>query len=400
MSKVEAAIDGSSSQNFSKMPVELLEFPINLICSPYLDSKDKSNLASVSTTSLGRICEPSESFLNSSSSLQLSIGCLSSVSVSNASFYDLIKKFRPMEISSCALEGNLEGQHAGAESLMESLSLDDCGDAVAVWSRDDCSSSSKTHAPTNNFGGQVLSQSGSIQHESHSVDATTQVRFSKSESILRGTHSVDATIQKLAQSDSILCKKIHPTDAQPSKRDLQHRESDAPAKRPNPPSKRHILKWSTDEDKRLQEGVEMYKLPNWKKIAKHVGTRSNKMCSQRWHYTLRPEVRLMKKGKWTKEEDDKLRQILSKEDEKNERAWNRASEAMGFSRNSIQCRERWNNFLDPTLRLGPWSSEEDECLLRLHAKFGSKWKMFTTELIGRSPGRIRRRFTSLMKKQV
>ena len=159
------------------------------------------------------------------------------------------------------------------------------------------------------------------------------------------------------------------------------------------------LKWSKEEDRRLEEGVELYKLPNWKMIAKHVRTRSNKVCAQRWRHNLRPEVKLVKKGKWTKEEDDKLWQILYKYTCRNERTWDKASEGMGFTRNSIQCRERWKNFLDPSLRFGPWTAEEDACLIRLHAQYGKQWKKFTSTLAGRSAQRIRRRFAILENRQ-
>lgn len=174
----------------------------------------------------------------------------------------------------------------------------------------------------------------------------------------------------------------------------------APTSAPRSPKQYHSpLKWTKEEDKRLEEGVKLYKLPNWKLIANHVRTRSNKVCAQRWRHNLRPEVKLVKKGKWTKDEDERLWNILCKYRYKNERTWDKASEGMGYTRNSIQCRERWKNFLDPSLRFGPWTPEEDECLLRLHAEFGKQWKRFTGTLIGRSAQRIRRRFAILENRQ-
>merc|ERR1712025_1032150 len=156
--------------------------------------------------------------------------------------------------------------------------------------------------------------------------------------------------------------------------------------------------WSKEEDKRLEEGVKLYGLPNWVLIAKHVQTRTNKMCAQRWRHCLRPEVKVVKKGKWSKDEDERLGQIAAEFEVKNERTWDLISERMGYTRNSIQCRERWINNLDPTLRRGPWTAEEDACLLALHAQFGNSWKKFTSTLPGRSPQHIRRRFSSLRRK--
>ena len=215
----------------------------------------------------------------------------------------------------------------------------------------------------------------------------------------------NSNVNAINSNVSASSRKMLSREVRPSKRILLYENNKSaqvgapPAKRPHQTFKRHVLKkWSKDEDERLEEGVKLYALPNWKLIAKHVGTRSNKMCAQRWRYSLRPEIKLVTKGKWTKEEDDRLREILSKHDCKNERTWDIASEAMGFTRNGIQCRERWKNFLDPTLCFGAWTAEEDKILLNLHRKYGKQWKKFTAILTGRSAQRIRRRFTSLQKR--
>ena len=164
------------------------------------------------------------------------------------------------------------------------------------------------------------------------------------------------------------------------------------------PAKRPLSKWSQEEDTRLQEGVNKYGVPNWILVAKHVKTRNNKMCAQRWRNSLRPGIKVLKKGKWSAEEDDQLREMVSKYDCQDGHTWELVSEGMGFTRNVKQCSERWENFLDPSLRLGPWTAEEDACLLRLHSEFGNAWKQFASILKGRSAERIRRHFSQLNKK--
>lgn len=160
-------------------------------------------------------------------------------------------------------------------------------------------------------------------------------------------------------------------------------------------------KWTQEEDDRLEEGVKLHGIPNWSLIAQHVGTREGKMCAQRWRYYMRPEIKVVKRGKWSKQEDDRLRQIVSTHDHKTERTWELASKSMDFTRNIIQCRARWKNYLDPSLRLEPWTAEEDEHLLYLHADFGNSWKKFssTSTLVGRSPQRIKRRYAQLTKRK-
>ena len=198
--------------------------------------------------------------------------------------------------------------------------------------------------------------------------------------------------------------KSNSTDVRPTKRVLQHEKDDIvqaseplPKRRNLTATQRHICQWSKEEDRKLEEGVKLYGLPNWSLVAKHVKTRNNKMCAQRWRHCLRPEIKVVKKGKWSKEEDERLCQIVSKYDRKTERTWDLASEAMGFTRNSIQCRERWTNYVDPSLRLGPWTAEEDALLLRLHGEFGNAWKKFTSILTGRSSLHIKRRYTKLIR---
>ena len=166
--------------------------------------------------------------------------------------------------------------------------------------------------------------------------------------------------------------------------------------------KRQLSKWTEEEEKRLEEAVQKYGDSNWSAIARHVGgKRDNRSCRQRWVLNLRPEIKMKKKtGAWSKEEMDQLREILSGLDCNDPSTWELASKAMGYSRNIKQIRDRWENYLNPNLRLVPWTGEEDACLLRLQKEFGNKWTAFTSTLVGRSSDRIRNRFTQLRKQQL
>lgn len=224
-----------------------------------------------------------------------------------------------------------------------------------------------------------------------------------------GTISGDLT-SKQPRQPIIQNKKSFPGDVDPSKRffsQLIGKRAGTPySKQRAPPTskrvkrekKRELTMWSKEEDRRLQEGVEIYGLPNWVAIAKYVGTRNNKKCRQRWFMSVNPEIRETKKGKWSAEEDEQLRQIVFRHGSKDARTWQLASKGMRCRRNIKQCRERWENFLDPSLRLGPWTKEEDELLLRLHGKFGNAWTKIASILIGRSAERVRRRVMQLRKK--
>jgi len=158
-------------------------------------------------------------------------------------------------------------------------------------------------------------------------------------------------------------------------------------------------KWTEAENKRLEEGVKKYGVGNWSPIAKHVGgKRDNRACRQKWVLNLRPEIKVGNKtGAWSKDETEQLRQILSGLDCKDPSTWELASKAMGYSRNMKQIKTRYDNFLDPTLKHGPWTKEEDDNLLRLQSEYGNKWKKFESILVGRSSDRIRRRCIWLSK---
>lgn len=66
--------------------------------------------------------------------------------------------------------------------------------------------------------------------------------------------------------------------------------------------------------------------------------------------------REIKLGAWTVEEDEKLAQLVH---ELGARHWSKIAEKMP-GRRGKQCRERWFNHLDPTVKKEGWSHEEGE----------------------------------------
>jgi len=49
-------------------------------------------------------------------------------------------------------------------------------------------------------------------------------------------------------------------------------------------------------------------------------------------------------------------------------------------RNGKQCRERWLNFLNPSIRKGKWTVQEDLLLLQKQKEFGgNKWSKIARE---------------------
>ncbi|CAN0378043.1 unnamed protein product, partial [Laminaria digitata] len=141
--------------------------------------------------------------------------------------------------------------------------------------------------------------------------------------------------------------------------------------------------WTDAESDRLREVVEHRNAgdvrKNWQWVAARVceaggGRKTPSQCKMRWERILNPGV---KKGLWTKEEDQKLKEIAAAMEYK----WSHVAKVMG-GRTYKQCRERYTNYLKDGLNCGPWGKEEDEVLLLMHGKIGNKWAEIARHLKG------------------
>ncbi len=100
---------------------------------------------------------------------------------------------------------------------------------------------------------------------------------------------------------------------------------------------------------------------------------------------------------WTAEEDALLASLVS--GFVNNKRWACLSRKMP-GRNGKQCRERWNNHLDPGVKTGPFSTEEDCLIVKLQAKFGNKWAKIRASMPKRGDNSIKNRWNSSLKKKV
>lgn len=67
------------------------------------------------------------------------------------------------------------------------------------------------------------------------------------------------------------------------------------------------------------------------------------------------------------------------------RDWGKIA-AQLVNRNGKQCHQRWNYFLNPHVRKGAWSSEEDQNIVYWQRVIGNKWAKIATYLPGRCVG--------------
>lgn len=163
-------------------------------------------------------------------------------------------------------------------------------------------------------------------------------------------------------------------------------------------SMRKVAKhWSEEEDERLLQAVNEHGSKNWRKIADFVQTRTAEQSAQRWRKALCPEMKHVVKGKWFPHEDESLRDLVAKYGVKGQ--WKMISRALGGTRSTKQCRERWHHHLDPALKVGNWTEEEDNILLERHKEVGNSWAQIASVLSGRTNDRVKRRYFHLMRKR-
>eukprot|EP00924_Labyrinthula_sp_SR-Ha-C_P003806 augustus_masked-scaffold_3-processed-gene-5.51-mRNA-1 protein AED:0.14 eAED:0.33 QI:0/-1/0/1/-1/1/1/0/232 len=138
-------------------------------------------------------------------------------------------------------------------------------------------------------------------------------------------------------------------------------------------------RWSKDEDEKLRKIVNSIGDTNWVKVANYVKNRSSSQCMQRWKQVLRPGL---KKGAWTTQEDELLTKLVYQHLGSSIyetpipkiKSWKFAEDYIK-GRTSKQCRERWVLVLDPTICKAEWTQQEDETLLTLQKLIGNKWTL-------------------------
>ena len=102
---------------------------------------------------------------------------------------------------------------------------------------------------------------------------------------------------------------------------------------------------------------------------------------------------ILNKGPWSEKEDILLKKWVEKNGPCN---WMQCSEYIK-GRSGKQCREHWNNSLDPNLIKGQWTSEEDILLMIFYKKYGGSWKKIIPIFPKRTENSIKNRFFSQLR---
>ncbi|CAG8544166.1 2499_t:CDS:2, partial [Funneliformis caledonium] len=109
---------------------------------------------------------------------------------------------------------------------------------------------------------------------------------------------------------------------------------------------------------------------------------------------------VVKKGRWSKMDDQRLRDLVHKEPDVTRPKWVRIAKAFKF-RSGKQCRERWENHLKRGIKKRKFGHEESEFILREVEKVypeTPKWANIAKQLKSATPLMVRNHVNNFLKR--
>ncbi|KAJ8325529.1 hypothetical protein BDV3_001226 [Batrachochytrium dendrobatidis] len=153
------------------------------------------------------------------------------------------------------------------------------------------------------------------------------------------------------------------------------------------------VSWSDTEDASLLQAIDKCIANDWQAVSKYLNGRSAKQCLQRFKFVVAPGK---KKGRWSAAEDQALLKAVQRY---GRGKWNYIAMAVGH-RTDMQCRERYENCLNPDICRGPLTPEEERILSAAVAEHGSgKWSTISKCFTNRTDNICRRAWSIILKRK-
>lgn len=104
-----------------------------------------------------------------------------------------------------------------------------------------------------------------------------------------------------------------------------------------------------------------------------------------------------KKGAWTAQEDENLRDYITTH---GEGKWRNVAKHTGLQRSGKSCRLRWLNYLRPQIKRGNISPDEEDLIIRLHKLLGNRWSLIAGRLPERTDNEIKNYWNTYIKRRL